>query len=174
MTFIKPHTGRLTLLAILALGLVVGDVGHSRPPPRDVELNIRGGADHYWKVNHDGRMFLAVRIRKGTTSPIYDNFRETNDGMRVGGRYMGYDLTGRSKNVLARTAGGQDTKWQKVGSRFEMRLRVPQGPWKGWWIGLGPLEPAKAGQLPQARLVLVEAKKDAAAFRWGDPYDEGP
>ena len=56
---------------------------------------------------------------------------------------------------------------------------MKNGELKGWWIGLGPVEPANEearvplDRLPRAPLILVEDKNDAAGFDWEDPYEEG-
>jgi hypothetical protein len=94
--------------------------------------------------------------------------------MEVDGRYMGYDLEGKSKEVLARQRRGGSTQWVKHGGRFSMTLEVRNGTLKGWWVGLKVIkEKPEPGKPALARLVLVKDKKDAAVFDWEDPYDEG-
>jgi hypothetical protein len=196
VTSTKHRTGALALLAGLALGLGAAGPGPGHQPQRKeraVELMIWGD-DHYWIVSRDGDRLVAERFRKGDNAPHKKTFRDTASGLEVGGRLMAYDPEGRSKDVRAReyrTPAAErrntDTRWDRVGDRFfGMRLRVPKGPLKGWWVGLGPAEPveptkadrpAKAGSAPpraRARLVLVKDKEDAAAFCWADPKDEGP
>lgn len=177
MTSTKHGASALALIAGAALGLATGGASHCQPAkPREVDLNVRGGKDHFWKVMGTGDGFAAVRIQKGEARPPYfHNFRATAGRMWVSGRCMAYDPEGRSKDVLARTDDrGEDTKWDKVGDLSGTRLRVPKGPLKGWWVGLGPPQDGKAGQRARAKLVLVKDKEDAAVFYWGDPYDEGP
>jgi hypothetical protein len=171
MTSTRPLIALAALLAGLALGLGAAGPGAGQPP-RGVDLESREGKDHFWKITRDGDRFVAVRIGKGDKAPIYKNFRPGLDGMKVGDMHMAYDPDGRTKELRARPRYGEDTEWDKVGGRFGMRLRVPKGPLKGWWVGLGPLEPAREGQLPRARLMLVEDRKDAAVFTWPDPVDD--
>jgi hypothetical protein len=102
----------------------------------------------------------------------------------VDDRYLGYDLGGKSKDVLARDGRAEDTRdirWEVVGweivrtrdgSHSVRRFRVANGALKGWWVGLGATEPAKGDGRPRARLVLVKDKKDAAGFNWPSPHDD--
>jgi hypothetical protein len=178
----KHCAGALTLLAAMTLGLVTAGSGHCQPPKkRKVELQIRGEKDHYWLVDQGGTGFVAELFRNGDERAPKNNFEPSAGRMWVSGRCMAYDPQGRSKDVLARETGdGGDTQWQteQAETGLGVCLRVPQGPLKGWWVGLGPAKPAKADPpsrpaRARAPLVLVPDRKDAAVFRWADPYDEG-
>jgi hypothetical protein len=103
--------------------------------------------------------------------------------LEVDGQFLGYDLHGKNKSVLVRDGRGQDIqdlRWKlerEVVRKQEERVlvkrfQVVNGALKGWWIGLGPLEPAKGDRRPRACLILVKDKKDAAGFRWTNPEDE--
>jgi hypothetical protein len=152
-------------------------LGHGQTPKkRDVELTARG-PNFSGRVDQAGDGFVAEHYGKDNRYEYKHNFRSSAGRMRVGGRYMAYDPEGRSKDVLAREDGdGEDTRWEteKPARGLGVCLRVPKGPLKGWWVGLGPAEPAKGGRPARAKLVLVKDKKDAAVFRWPDPWDEGP
>jgi hypothetical protein len=175
MTSTRPLGGAHALLAGLALGLGVPWSGRCQPTtPREVELHIRGSGYDYWQVDASGDGFVARHVFPGDRVSYRHSFAESAGGMEVSGKYMGYDLSGKSKEVLARERYGESTQWEKEGARFGMRLRVPHGPLKGWWVGLKVVEDQPAPAKPTlAKLVLVEDKKDAAVFIWADPYDEG-
>ena len=49
---------------------------------------------------------------------------------------------------------------------------MAHGALKGWWVGLAPAGPAKKGERPPAKLILVKDRKDAASFRSTTPEDE--
>lgn len=173
MTSTNARGGATALLATLALVAGQPPPGGAQPP-REVDLHVRGGGDHYWKVKRDGDRFVAVRIPKGGVPPYYRNFRERGDAMQVDGKYLGRDPQGESKDLVARDRETADTKWDKPGARFGTGLRVPDGPLKGWWVGLGPAGEPKAGKRVTAPLVLVKDRKQAAVFYWADPDAKGP
>jgi hypothetical protein len=115
VTSTKHCAGALAALMGVALGLMTAGLSHGQPPKkRKVDLNVRGGKDHVWKVIGSGDGFAAVRIRQDDRMPYYHNFRATAGRMWVSGRCMSYDLEGRSKDVLARTDDrGEETKWER-------------------------------------------------------------
>jgi len=96
--------------------------------------------------------------------------------LKVDGMYLGYDLSGKDKEVLARDGLAEDLRDIRWGGERDQKLRlarnfrVANGARKGWWVGLGPTE--EGGGRPRARLILVKDRKDAAAFRWTRPEDE--
>jgi hypothetical protein len=170
----KP-SGVLALMASGLLALGVTSPGLCQAPrPREVDLKTRGGEDHWWQVTDSGDRFVAEK-HVPKSQPVYrHNFKESADWMQVSGKYMAYDLSGKNKEVLAEKRYTETTQWTKEGGRNGMRLQVRNGALKDWWVGLGPIQEAKPGKRPSARLVLVEDKKDAAEFYWADPRDEGP
>jgi hypothetical protein len=185
MTSIKM-LGLLGLLGGLALGLVTDAPGHERPPKRLLgSLYVLDDKGHPWDIFRDGDQFVAVRVRKDDNRILPPrNFKITADDMMVvDEKYLGYDLRGKNKKVLVRERSGDDTDWELVISEAKSPVygyfRVKYGELKGWWIGLGAVEPEKKGEpLPRNRqglrapLVLVKDKKDAAGFRWTNPKDE--
>jgi hypothetical protein len=164
--------------------------GHGRPPRRNLdELSVIAGKEFFGQVVRDGDRFVALDLRKREgLDPLgyLHNFKEIGDELWVDDRALGYDLRGKSKNVLVRDRSGEDNLWEFVPRKnkeepFKGRFRVKNGALKGWWIGLGRLEPAKKGselprdQYPRAPLILVKDEKDAAGFIWSDDRDdEGP
>src|SRR6266567_401959 len=121
----RPSIDSAALLAGVLLGL-----GAAAPAGGqkilDVELFVLAG-DFSGRVDHSGGGFVAEHFGKGDKYDFKKNFRESADWMQVGHRYMAHDPVGRKKEVLARDRYAEDTRWEKVGSPFEMRLRVPKG-----------------------------------------------
>ena len=184
MTSIKM-LGVFGLLLGWALVPIATNQGLGQPSkPRLVELLVLDNkAKGFGKVVRDGARFVALDCRKGDKIGFLGNFKVDPDleVLRVDGAYLGYDLRGKNKKVLVRAWSRQDIRWERVRSKKSPKghFRVKNGKLKGWWIGLGPVEPAKEGarvpldRLPRAPLILVKDKKDAAGFNWEDPYDEG-
>jgi hypothetical protein len=141
--------------------------------PRDVPLEIRGDDTYFWTVSGSER-FSARKVRFGEKYEERKNFRETADWMRLGGKYMGYDLEGKDPSVLGRDAVDESAEWKKEGGRFGLRLQALKGPYRWWWVGLRPIMEDGKPSEKQAVLVLVKDKKDAIQFRWEDPNDKGP
>ena len=178
--------GLLGLLGGLALILTTATgVGQGRPDKYSLnELSVFDGKECFGQVVRDGDRFVALRALVGEKKLGYlHNFKESGD-LEVDNQSLGYDLGGQNKNVLVREKSGKDTEWELVYSKekepFRCRIRAKNGKLKGWWIGLGELEPAKKGsklprdQFPRKPLVLVKDKKDAAGFLWPlDPPDDG-
>jgi hypothetical protein len=196
------------LLGGLALGLVTDAPGDERPPEHLLgslwTLDDKGDP---WDIFRDGDRFVAVRVNKSAGILPPRNFKRTfADTLEVDDKYLGYDLRGENKNVLVRGEWSrqsdqdiqeefkrtgrpvrvdirEDIRWGFVSSEAKSPdfgyFRVKNGELKDWWIGLGPVEPAKEGeqlprnrQGPRAPLVLVKDKKDAAGFRWTTSKDE--
>jgi len=169
--------GLLGLLVGLALGLITDAPGHGRPPKRRLgSLTIFDKKGARGSVVLGDDRFVALFFRKGDEKHIR-NYEITGDMKQVNDKYLGYDLRAKNKNVLPREWRGrdrQDIHWEFVRSEekspFSGYSRVKNGELKGWWIGLGPLEPAKKEsdflweQYPHAPLVLVKDKKDAAGM----------
>jgi hypothetical protein len=152
--------------------------------PRLVELTVLDNKGNgFGKVVRDGDRFVALDCRPADKIGFLGNFKFAADGeLYVDSKYLGNDLRGENKNVLVRGWNRENVQWELVLSKrspFKGRFRVKNGELKGWWVGLGPVEPAKGGarlpldRLPRAPLILVKDKKDAAGFDWEDPYDEG-
>ena len=161
--------GLLGLLGGLAIGLTRDAPGHERKPKHLLgTMSVFDGKDYFGNVIRDGDRFVGDRNQRP------DNYESMfSDNIVVDGKYLGYDLRGKNKNVLVREESGDDTSWTFVSSEakspFSGYLRVKNGDLKGWWIGLGPVEPAKKGEElprnrrgPRAPLILVKDKKDAA------------
>jgi hypothetical protein len=173
----------------LLLGLVLGSIATNRclgqpSKPHLVELLVLDNKGNgFGKVVRDDDRFVALDCRKDAKIGFLGNFKfAPGDELQVDGKYLGYDLRGENKNVLVREWNRENVQWELVlstRSPFKGRFRVKNSELKGWWIGLGPVEPAKEGarlpldRLPRAPLILVKDKKDAAGFDWEDPYDEG-
>jgi hypothetical protein len=197
----------LGLLVGLAIALTAADAGHYQSPERRLgRLAVFDNKGYFGNVGLDGDRFVALRFRQGDGIPRPRNFKSTiADTLEVDDKYLGYDLRGKNKNVLVREEWRrqsrqeikeefkrtgrpvqvdirQDICWEFVSSEakspFSGYLRVKNGELKGWWIGLGPLEPAKKEsdflweQYPHAPLVLVKDKKDAAGIRSTTGLDE--
>jgi hypothetical protein len=175
------------LLASMAgIALVLGGPISGRCQLRNeelVELFIEDSKSPSWIVRVSDNQVIAEKFRPGDRTHVVRNFEESADWMEVDGRYMGYDLEGRSKSVLARERRDESTGWEKTGytsrqkngGRFGMRLRARNGAFKGWWVGMEVTkDKPEPGKPALARLVLVEHEKDAVVFRWGDPRDVSP
>jgi hypothetical protein len=191
MTSTKGLTSLLALLAGLALALTVAGPGSGQPPRGRGTVTAYDNQGQRWHVVRDGdRFVVALRARKSDGIPPR-NFNMGGDGvwLQVDGRDLGYDLSGESKDVLVpvvpdeRAVGPQEVRramqalrWECVpgrkGSPFRGYFRAKNGALKGWWIGLGPPEPAKKDGRARARLVLVQDQKDALGFSWTNPEDE--
>jgi hypothetical protein len=184
MTSIKI-LGQLGLLVGLALVLTTGSGADHGPPPKRIlgELTIFDGKDAFGYVVCDDDRFVALHFRKGEGIYLH-NFQKSGDRLEVDGKDLGYDLDPKNKNVLVREKYGKDTQWEFVRGEektpFRGYFRAKNGELKGWWIGLGPIEPAKKGsklprdQYPRAPLILVKDKKEAAGFSYSlDPPDDG-
>jgi hypothetical protein len=177
--------GSLGLLLSLALVPIAASGSLGQPSkPHLVELIVLDNKGNgFGKVVRDGDRFVALDCRKADKIGSLGNFKlAPEDELKVDGVHLGYDLRGANKNVLVRGWNRESVQWELVLSRrspFKGRFRVKHGELKGWWIGLGPVEPAKErarlplDRLPRAPLILVKDKKDAAGFDWEDPYDEG-
>jgi hypothetical protein len=179
MTSTNGLAGLPAALAGLALALAGAGPGNGQPAKRRaVEVMVFNDKGYFGPIARDGDHFVAVRFRTGEKGARIRNFEVSGGFLRVGDRYLGYDLSGKSKDVLALEWPGKDTRairWEAVRDRksgVRKHLRVANGALKGWWIGLAPAEPAKGGGRPQARLVLVKDQKDAATFDWTRPEDE--
>jgi hypothetical protein len=184
MTSIKM-LGSLGLLLGWALAPMAAHRSLGQPSrPHLVELLVLDSKGNgFGKVVRDGDRFVALDCRKGDQIGFLGNFKfAPEDELQVDGKYLGYGLRGENKNVLVRGWNRENVQWELVLSErspFKGRFRVKHGALKGWWIGLGPVEPAKEGarlpldRLPRAPLILVKDKKDAAGFDWEDPFDEG-
>jgi hypothetical protein len=180
--------GLLGLLGGLALILTTAaGADHGRPPKRSlVEFSVFDGKDFFGQVVRDGDRFVALRALVGEEKLGYlHNFEKSDEELWVDDRSLGYDLRGKNKDVLVRERSAEDTRWEFVSSKnkeepFRGRFRAKNGELKGWWIGLGAVEPGKKGselprdQYPRARLILVKDTKDAAGLSWSlDPPDDG-
>src|SRR5438105_2227910 len=89
------------LLAGVALVLAVAGKGLGGPPERPLGTLVafdRQG--HAWDVVRDGDHFVARHPRRDETVPPR-NFEKAEGYLRVDGRYLAYDLSGKSKDVLA-------------------------------------------------------------------------
>jgi hypothetical protein len=187
MTFIRI-LGLLGLPGGLALILTTAvGANHGRPSERNLaELSVFQGKGFFGQVVRDGDRFVAIRALVGEEKLGYlHNLEKTDEELWVDDRSLGYDLRGKNKNVLVREKSGEDTRWEFVRSNkkeepFRGRFRAKNGELKGWWIGLGAVEPAKKGselprdQYQRARLILVKEKKNAVGFSWSlDPPDAG-
>ena len=177
------------LVLLLGLSLVMAATGQGQAPKRDkVRMYVVGpkgflGAKGY--VGHVARFgdrFVAWRFRDDERDGNEPNFLPSGNLLDVNDKYLGYDLRGNNKNVLVREARiPDDILWELVVGKIEgfgRQYRVENGELKGWWIGLGPLEPAEGANCwakGSAPLGLVKEQKDAAGFHWNvtDRIDEG-
>ncbi len=183
-------TTKMLGLVGLLLGLTVVPTTdapvHGCAPGRYGVVSIFDSKGSYFgSVVRDGDRFVALRFRQGDRINRPRNFNKNPDTLEVDDKYLGYDLRGKNKNVLVRESRRpaiRDIEWEFVSSEakspFLGYFRVKNGDLKGWWIGLGALEPAnKEGQSPwdrqpRAPLILVKDKKNAAGFDWTHPEDE--
>ncbi len=178
--------GPLGLIGGMAMGLMTAGPGPGCPPQRPLgSLTIFDKKDAFGYVVRDGDRFVALHFRKG--EGIYLHNFDPSIELEVDDKYLGYDLRGKNKNVLARVSRRpaiRDIEWEFVSSAakspFLGYFRVKNGELKGWWIGLGPVERAKKEERPpfdrrpRAPLILVKDKEDAAGFRWSRPEkDDG-
>jgi hypothetical protein len=165
--------------AALALTAAGPGQGQGSPKNRAVELSVSTDKGYFGVVVRDGDRFVALRFRRGEGGAPIRTFKKSGNMLKVDGMYLGYDLGGKSKDVLARDGLAEDLRdirWEvalKRGSReVERNFRVANGALKGWWVGLGPAKPAKAGGRERARLILVKDREDAAGFSWPFPEDD--
>ncbi len=175
MTSTKLLEQFLTLTAVVALTIGATAVGRCQPQKKDlVELGVNGDKNRFWRVDCSDDEFIVRGFLPGTRNFVKRNFEESHDWMKVAGCYMGYDLEGKSKEVLTRQGYGKSAQWVKHGGRFSMRLQVRHGKLKGWWVTLKiSKEKPERGKPALARLVLVKEEEKAAVFGWEDPDDRG-
>jgi hypothetical protein len=175
MTFTNPTHWHIAIFASLLGGMVAIPVGHTQQPkPRAVTLTIKGDKTYEWIVDHAGDGFAASRWQIGDPPKYLKNFSEGADWMRLGGYYMGYDLTGKNSTLVAVAKDTNEAaKWHFDGGRFGLRLQALKGPYKDWWVGLRLAATDGKTAAKTATLELVKEKKDAAIFCWEDPYDAG-
>jgi hypothetical protein len=161
-------------VAAILVAACAAALGHGQEhKSKHVPLKIRGDDNYYWIVNGTGDGFAAQKVRFGEDVHQSKNFREGADWMLVSGKYMGYDVEGKSPGLIACDTMVDASKWNKEGGLFGMRLQALKGPYKGWWVGLQPTTVDGKPSPKLANLVLVQDKKEAVQFRWEDPNDAG-
>lgn len=190
MTSIKILGSLGLLLGLALVSIATNPILGRLNKRRLVDLTVFDNkGEAFGKVVRDGDRFVALDLRKDPKLGFLRNFEMHGiDTLEVDDNYLGYDLRGKNKNVLVREGSGKDIRWElsleivHIQKERELvkRLRVKNGELKGWWIGLGPVEPAKKEEktprdkYPRAPLILVKDKKDAAGFRWPhNPPDDG-
>src|SRR5262245_16335874 len=123
MTSTKPMAGLLAVLASVMLAVWgVGPGACQAPRSRAVDLKIRGGNDHWWQVTESGDGFVAEKHVPNGEPVERSNFKLGIDQMKVSGKYMAYDLSGKNKDVLAENRDtAENSRWKLDGSRAGMR-----------------------------------------------------
>ena len=176
MTSTRSPRNLLVLITVAAIAFGATGVVRCHGRKKNlVQLDIVDAKKRYWTVTISDKQVIAKSYDREDLAPSGGNFEERDDWIKVDGQYLAYDLESKKKEVLPRSRESKSTQWEKLGSRFGMRLRMRNGELKGWWVGLKVVkEKAERGKPALAHLVLVKHTKDAAVFRWGDPYDEGP
>ncbi|MGH7174456.1 MAG: hypothetical protein ACRELF_00925 [Gemmataceae bacterium] len=176
-----PFVGIAIVLGTAAPTYCQGPRNYRRPTRlKKVAVFVEDAQKRIWRhvnISNDGG-FIAKRFHPDDRAAAWQhNFRPPGPNwVMIDGFLLGYDLEGKSKNVLWRGRDRESTCWEiERGRRFSMRMRVRNGSLKGWWVGLKLIkEKPEPGKPAQARLVLVEDKKDAAVFTWEDPTDISP
>lgn len=169
----KTLTAALAGLCIAILG--AGVKGQSAGRKVHLEFRLAQAGDEHWLVDLRDDKLVGINLNKSDRNRVSTprNFNASSKLPAVCGKYFSYDSKGGTKSVFPADRSGEKTEWDMEGGRFGMRLRVRNGVFKGWWVGLGQESRTEDGKVVINQLVLVEDRNSAITFFWPDPADHG-